>query len=196
MLKDKEPRLLGKDKMVEADETYVGGKESNRHYKKKRSLTEEGLNREGKPYKQKKVIVGIIERDGKVVLKYIPSADQRNMNTFVRTHLAEKSTLYTDEYRVYSELKHNYTHKTVKHALKVYVDGDVHTNTIENFWSLLKRGIYGIYHQISDKHVSRYLDEFSARFNTRSLTSQEKFEKFLVDSESYLSYNRLIQKSA
>ncbi|MCB0753012.1 MAG: transposase, partial [Ignavibacteriae bacterium] len=74
-------------------------------------------------------------------------------------------------------------------------DGDVHTNTIENFWSLLKRGLYGIYHQVSDKHLERYLDEFSARFNTRSLTTQERFENFLVDSESYLSHKRLTKKA-
>ena len=80
----------------------------------------------------------------------------------------------------------------MKHALNIYVDGNVHTNTIENFWSVLKRGLYGIYHQVSDKHVSRYLDEFAARYNTRSLTSQQKFDRFLNDSESVLTYNSLI----
>ncbi len=66
-------------------------------------------------------------------------------------------------------------------------------NTIENFWSILKRGLYGVYHLSNDKHVSRYLDEYAARFNTRTLTSQERFEKFLVDSESVLSYDKLIE---
>jgi transposase-like protein len=78
--------------------------------------------------------------------------------------------------------------------LSIYVDGDVHTNTIENFWSILKRGIYGIYHQVSDKHISRYLDEFAARFNTRNLTPQERFDGFLVDAESVLNYNSLIER--
>ena len=116
------------------------------------------------------------------------------MRDFIKTHVPKGSTIYSDEASVFKQLKKYYTHKSVKHALNLYVDGDVHTNTIENFWSLLKRGLYGIYHQVSDKHLERYLDEFSARFNTRSLTSQERFENFLVESESYLSYKNLTSK--
>jgi transposase-like protein len=115
------------------------------------------------------------------------------MVSFISQHVPEGSKIYTDEFRGYNSLKKKYDHGTVNHGLSVYVAGDVHTNTIENFWSILKRGLYGIYHQVSDKHLERYLDEFSARFNTRSLTNESKFEDFLKDSESYLSYKRLIQ---
>lgn len=73
----------------------------------------------------------------------------------------------------------------------MHVEGSVHTNTIENFWSVLKRGLYAIYHQVSDKHLEHHLDEFSVRFNTRKLSSQQRFEKFLVDSESMLTYKVL-----
>ena len=86
----------------------------------------------------------------------------------------------------------SYNHKTVKHALQLYVAGDVHTNTIENFWSVLKRGLYGIYHQVSDKHLERYLDEFLARFNSRKVDEFERFKNFLKVSESPLSYKTLI----
>jgi transposase-like protein len=190
MLKDKAPRMLGENNMVEVDEAYLGGKEKNKHYKKKRS--DNGyLNNDGSLHKPKKVIVGLIERNGKVVLKYVPRADKANMVGLIKKHVPANSEVHTDEAPVYKELKKTYTHKSVKHALSIYVDGNVHTNTIENFWSVLKRGLYGIYHQVSDKHVSRYLDEFSARFNTRTLTSQERFENFLVDSESVLSYKGL-----
>lgn len=190
MLKDKAPRLLGENNMVEADEAYIGGREQNKHHNKKRA--ENGITtNEGKPYKDKKVVIGIIERDGHVVLKYVPRADKSNMVSFIKKHVPKNSTIYTDEAPVYKELKKTYTHNTVKHALSIYVEGSVHTNTIENFWSVLKRGIYGIYHQVSDKHISRYLDEYAARFNNRTLSANEKFDKFLGESESVLTYEKL-----
>ncbi len=191
MLKDKAPQMLGETKMVEVDEAYIGGKEGNKHLNKKRSLKDRNLTNDGKPFVPKKTVVGIIERNGNVVLKHVPNAELRNMGAFISKHVPKGSTIYSDEAPVYNHLKRYYTHDSVKHALNIYVEGNVHTNTIENFWSILKRGLYGIYHQVSEKHLERYLDEYSARFNTRSLTSQERFEKFLNDSESVLSYKRL-----
>lgn len=192
MLKDKAPRMLGENGMVEADEAYIGGIEQNKHYGRKRSDENPALRNDGTPYVEKKVIVGLIQRDGKVVLKYVPSASKVNMVAFINKHVAEGSKVYTDESRVYTGLGKIYTHETVNHSLQVYVDGDVHTNTIENFWSVLKRGLYGVYHQVSEKHLERYLDEFSARFNTRDITETGRIEKFLADSESVLTYKRLI----
>lgn len=194
MLKVKEPKLLGGQNMVEVDETYIGGKEKFKHHGKKRSNENLDLTNEGKPYKAKKMVVGIIERNGQVVLKHVPSADLNNVGSFINENVAKGSTIYSDEAPVYNHLKKYYTHDNVQHGVNIYVEGNVHTNTIENFWSVLKRGLHGVYHQVSDKHLERYLDEFSARFNTRSLTSQERFEKFLLDSESALSYKRLVRK--
>lgn len=191
MLKDKAPQMLGENKIVEADEAYVGGRERNKHHIKRRSNQNPDLTNEGKPYKQKKTVIGIIERDGKVVLKYIPSANKENMLTFIKKHVPEGSKIYTDEFRGYAQLNKRYSHETVRHAIHVYVAGNVHTNSIENFWSILKRGLYGVYHQVSDKHIERYLNEFAARFNTRKHATDERFELFLGQSEGRLSYKNL-----
>lgn len=116
------------------------------------------------------------------------------MVEFVKTHVPQDATIYSDEAPAYNQLKKTYRHDNVKHSLSIYVEGQVHTNTIESFWSILKRGLYGVYHQVSEKHVSRYLDEYAARFNNRRLTSNERFEQFLEGSESVLSYKRLTAK--
>ncbi|MEO9477095.1 MAG: IS1595 family transposase [Cyclobacteriaceae bacterium] len=193
MLKEKAPKMLGENNMVEGDETYVGGLEKNKHYDKKRSDENPDFRNNGEPYKAKKVVVGLIERNGKVVLKHIPSASKSNMVEFISKHVPAGSKIYTDESKVYSKIGKNYDHKSVNHGFKVYVAGSVHTNTIESFWATLKRGLYGIYHQVSDKHLERYLDEFAARYNTRGVTPQDKFDSFLNQSDNTLTYERLVR---
>lgn len=183
MLKTFEPTMVGETKTVEADETYIGGKEKNKHANKK--------TKEGEPDK-KRVVLGAIERDGKVVLKYVPNASEENMVPFIQRYVSVGAKIYTDEFRSYNKLGRTYQHGTINHSVRIYVNGDIHTNTIENFWSVLKRGIYGIYHSVSEKHLDRYLHEFSARFNERKVSEQAKFEKFLTQSEKRLKYKNLI----
>ncbi|MCV9387324.1 IS1595 family transposase [Reichenbachiella ulvae] len=194
MLKDKAPQMLGENNTVEADETYIGGKEGNKHYSKRRSEENPALLNNGEVFKDKKVVLGIIERSGRVVLKHVPRATKTNLQNFIKSNVSKDSTLYTDDHKGYTGLGNIYTHETVTHSLQVYAEGDIHTNTIESFWSVLKRGLYGVYHQVSEKHLERYLDEFSSRFNARDLKSEEKIKTFLHQSESYLSYKRLIAK--
>ena len=185
--------MLGSKNEVEIDATYVGGKEKNKHFPKKRSRDHNLITNEGKVYVPKKTILGIIERDGKVALKYVSGETTSNMVDFVKTHVPKDSTNYSDEAAAYKQLKKTYKHDNVKHSLSIYVEGQVHTNTIENFWSVLKRGLYGVYHQVSDKHISRYLDEYAARFNNRKLTANERFNFFLEGSESPLPHKVLVK---
>ncbi|MEO7991409.1 MAG: IS1595 family transposase [Chryseolinea sp.] len=187
MLKESAPAMLGGNGgMVEADETYIGGKTINKHESKI------VRNENGVALDVKQVVLGVIERNGKVVLKHINSASSDNMVPFIQKTVQSGSRIITDESRVYTTLHHSYTHNKVNHTLKVYVDGDSHTNTIENFWSVLKRGLNGTYHSVSEKHLERYLNEFANRFNERKATSQERFEKFLNQSDRRLSYKKLI----
>jgi transposase-like protein len=192
MLKEKAPKMLGENEPVEVDESYVGGKEKNKHFAKKRSLKDRSLNNDGTPYQAKKTIIGIVERNGNVVLKYLPNTTQKGMEEFIQTHVPNGSKIYTDESNYYHKLGKKYDHKAMNHSAQVYVVGDAHSNTIESFWATLKRGIYGIYHQVSDKHIEAYLNEFAARYNNRHNGNEEKFQQFLAQSESRLRYQDLI----
>lgn len=188
MLRAEAPAMLGGgNTMVEADETYVGGKTKNKHAKKVLR------DADGSAIDTKQIVLGVIERDGKVVLKHIKSASVDNMVPFIEKTVQPGTRIVTDEARVYGTLEKKYTHNKVNHTLKVYVNGDAHTNTIENFWSVLKRGIYGIYHNVSDKHLERYLDEFANRFNERHSSNQGRFETFVNQSpDRRLKYKDLI----
>lgn len=195
MLANQAPHMLGENSMVEADESYVGGKESNRHYAKKQSELNAEYANDGSKYNKKKIVVGMVERNGKIILKHVPNAKAGNMVPFIKKHVPAGAVINTDEHSAYKKLSTSYTHNTVVHSLNIYVVGNTHTNTIENFWSLLKRGLYGIYHQVSDKHFQRYLNEFAARYNARQNDSVEKLVKTLSTTKGRLKYNSLIGKA-
>lgn len=151
--------------IVEADETYIGGKP------RKGNTTKGGGNKRGRGTK-KIPVVGIVERDkgkGRVraeVFKNKPLS-KKNLNALVRRSVdINNATLYTDEYKGYIGIKKFMPHATVDHSVW-YVDGKVHTNTIESFWALLKRGIVGQYHKVSLRYLAKYIDEFSYRWNHR-----------------------------
>jgi len=141
---------------LEMDETYVGGKE--------RGI---GPGRPGKRSK-KTAVLGIIERNGRIRCKAVPNISADEIEDFAAwaMRLDAVDVIYTDQMKSYRILEPVFEHKSVNHSI-CYIDGDIHTNGIEGFWSLLKRGVNGAFHHISAKHLSLYLDEFMRRFNNR-----------------------------
>src|ERR1039457_3447856 len=152
---------------VEADETFIGGKARNMHPgKRARRIT-------GTGGKDKTAVMGILERGGKVRTAVVPNRKKSSLQAEVRKHVEAGSALYTDALKSYEGLD-EFEHQVVDHAVQ-YVDGKIHTNGLENFWSLLKRGINGTYVSVEPFHLFRYLDEQSYRFNNRKLTDGERF---------------------
>ncbi len=143
---------------VEVDETYIGGKH---HY---------GTRREAALTwsQDKQVVAGHAQRGGKVRAMHLPEGTAKTLVPLVRKHILPASIIYTDELPAYAGLKREgYAHKRVHHSARVYVDGDVHTNTIDGFWALLKSGISGVYHGVSAKWLQAYLNEYTFRYNNR-----------------------------
>ncbi len=154
---------------VEADETFIGGKARNMHVsKRKRRITGTGT-------KDKVAVMGILQRGGEVRTTVVANRKKTALQTEVRKHVEAGAALYTDALLSYNGLAGDYAHQVVDHAVQ-YVDGRIHTNGLENFWSLLKRSINGTYVSIEPFHLFRYLDEQSFRFNNRKLTDAERFD--------------------
>jgi transposase-like protein len=153
-------KLGGGGSEVEVDETFIGGKARNMHLdKRQRRIT-------GTGGKDKTAVMGILERDGEVRTVVIPNRRKKVLQEEVKKHVAAGTALYTDALLSYDGLANEYAHKVIDHA-ECYVDGRVHTNSLENFWSLLKRGISGTYVSVEPFHLFRYLDEQTFRYNNR-----------------------------
>jgi transposase-like protein len=178
--------------IVECDEAYIGGKEKNRHQNKKGR----GQGSFGREALDKATVFGAVERGGKVLAEKIVNANKENIEPIIFKNIKEGTKIFTDEWYGYHALSKSYEHKSIKHSLKQYVDGEVHTNTIENFWACLKRGLYGIYHKTDKAHLQWYLDEFAFRYNTRDLNELKRCELFIGATQGRLKYRQLIKKKS
>lgn len=149
---------------VEVDETFVGGKAHNKHRGPGGKGDGGGRGGHGKA-----VVIGAVKRKGNVVARVIANTSRQVLEGFVKMAVSEKvSLISTDEFGGYSRLAQRYPHGTVNHSHGQYVHGAVHTNTIEGFWSIVKRGIVGTFHKVSAKHLPLYVNEFEFRYNNRT----------------------------
>jgi transposase-like protein len=156
-------KLGGNGGEVEADETFIGGKARNMH----KSVHERRITGMGQSFRDKTIVMGILERGGKVRTQIIPDRLKGTLQPIVRQHIEPGAALFTDEMGGYKGLDKDYLHQIIDHAVK-YVDGHIHTNGLENFWSLFKRGINGTYVSVEPFHLFRYLDEQMFRYNYRA----------------------------
>jgi transposase-like protein len=155
---------------VEIDETYMGGR---RKYQRGRPMRGD---------KKKTPVVAIVQRGGQVIAKAVPDVTSKSLMGLVKKHIVPGSMVYTDELSSYNRISFlrdkegkdmGFRHRTIKHSDGVYVRGDIHTNSVEGFWSLIKRGIGGVYHSVSPEYLQSYLDEYSFRYNRRFMGNQQ-----------------------
>ena len=174
------------DNEVEVDETFVGGKNKNRHRDKKVKKCQ------GRSFKDKTPVIGMIERGGKAVAKVIKDTSKESLTPVILNTVNTNAKLYSDEWMGYNRGKEIYDHDFVDHGKGIYVTGNVYTNTVEGFWSMIKRGIIGVYHYTSRKHLQKYVDEFVFRRNTRHMSQSDVFMYFIQNISHKLTYKELV----
>jgi transposase-like protein len=153
---------------VEIDESFIGGKARNMHRAKRvKKIT-------GTGGKDKTVVMGMVERGGEVRAFVVGNRKKHELQKQVREHVEAGAAIFTDELKSYDGLEDNFKHQVINHAVE-YVNGNVHTNTMENFWSLLKRDLHGTYVSVEPFHLARYIDEQAFRYNKRQTTDADRF---------------------
>ena len=175
---------------VEADETYIGGLEKNKHADKKKH--------DGRGAKGKVAVLGVKERESKkVAVKVASDTTGKTLSSFIGSHVEAGNTVYTDEHKGYNPIAVEYDRKSVKHSLGEYVDGQIHTNGMESFWSMLKRGYIGTYHRLSEKHLQRYADEFAGRHNARQKPTIDQIKEIAGGMRGKrLTYKELVESGS
>jgi transposase-like protein len=151
---------------IEADETFIGGLSKNMHKNKRKRLGTGGVG--------KTPVLGLLQREGRVVAKVVPDVQKDTLHAELHRHVEPGSNVFTDKWVAYRGLNRQFRHKTIDHA-RAYVKGRVHTNSIENFWSLLKRSLSGTYIHVNPEHLPRYVDEQAYRFNERTGSDADRF---------------------
>jgi transposase-like protein len=170
--------------IVEMDETYVGGKRQNDKNSKEKGF-------QGRSTKRKVPVIGLLERKGLVRTVVVKDASSKTITDIIENNVSDDAVIMTDGWKGYSKVKNRNEHLKVDHKKGEYVSGDVHINTIEGFWSLMKRGIIGIYHKVSVKHLDYYCGEFEFRYNFRTATEMGRFNFALRQANKRVRYKEL-----
>ncbi len=171
---------------VEIDETYVGGRETNKHESKKINGTQ------GRSTKTKTPVFGIAQRDGKVFALKVDDTRSVTLMPIIKNHIKIGSVIYTDETNIYCNLNDNgYERQIVNHSQKEFAVGRKYTNTIEGFWGLFKRMIYGTYHFVSRHYLQRYVDEAVFRYNNRKKKGGERFTALMLNALSVVTFEEV-----
>ncbi len=178
-------RLLGG--VVEVDETFIGGKERNRHASKRKHVGTGGAG--------KTIVAGLLERGGELRAGTIGDTKASTLKSLIRSNVKAGATLYTDEWIGYRGLNREFDHQTLRHSAGEYVRDAAHTNSLEGFWSLLKRQIYGIHHWVSPKHLEQYVAEATWRYMLRKRTDGSRITSLLAQTDGRLTYKALIGKA-
>ncbi|MBK9048757.1 MAG: IS1595 family transposase [Bacteroidetes bacterium] len=180
VMKEEDVNNFENEALTQIDETYYAGRHTNRHF--------------GKLEFEKQTVIGFAGQTGVVSLVHVPNVT--GLKKLIASKIPKGSTMVTDGNLAYSHLKYSHQHYVVDHSIKEYVnDAGFHTNTVEGVFSHLKRGITGIYHHVSPKHLQKYCNEFSFRLSTRKISERSRFDYALSKIAGRLSYNNLIAPS-
>lgn len=171
---------------VEIDESFIGGKNKNRHRDKKVEHCQ------GRSFKDKVPVFGLLERGNRVIAKVVPDTKVKTLEPLIFHYVRIACNLFSDEWNYGKGIDEFYHHWHVDHGKGFYGVGDLTTNSIESFWALIKRSILGIYYRWSKKHMQRYINECVYRYNTRKCSDKERFELLLQNMECRLTYKDLI----
>lgn len=175
---------------VEVDETYVGGLEKNKRFSKRMGGTR------GRSVKTKTPVVGMIQRGGEIRAQVVERVSMATVESNIVANVAKGTQIMSDDFLSYARIGKMFPHSSISHARGEYVKGNVHTNSIESFWALFKRGYHGVYHSMSRKHMQKYVDEFCFRFNRRAGEMKNVFHDSVTEmiEGTKLPYATLIEK--
>ena len=169
---------------IEIDESFVGGKEANKHKAQRKNIS---------GYTNKQAVFGMLQRGGIVLTQVVPRVHGEHLKPIIRETVSKDATIITDGFGAYYGLDKEYHHEIINHNQDEWYRDGFHTNSIEGFWSQMKRGIYGIYHSVSPKHLHRYTNEFAYRYNSRKISDSQRFHSALSQVQGRLTYQKLIE---